>query len=203
MSKRRNIIDWENFYAEEKVEEMPWFFEPLDHDVERAIGEEGLSKIRVLDLGSGPGTQAIALAERGFELVGTDISKSAVKGAIERTKKLGLGIEFIVDDILKTKLTSGFDLIIDRGCFHTLHAEEREAYLLNVSSLLKSEGYLFLKCFSHLELMDEGPYRFSPEEIRELFSDKFEIKSIEDSEFHGTLGTFPKALFCIFKKSSR
>src|SRR3989339_71381 len=70
----------------------------------------------VLDLGTGPGTQAIELSKLGFNVTATDVSKSAIKEA----KKLTKDINFFVDDILDTKIKNKIDLILDRGCFHTI-----------------------------------------------------------------------------------
>ena len=63
-----------------------------------------------------------------------------------------------------------------------------------------SSRYLFLKCFSHRETYEDGPFRFTPEEIRELFTPLFRVLSIEDTEFHGTLDFLPKALFCVLQR---
>ena len=49
--------------------------------------------------------------------------------------------------------------------------------------------------------MEEGPYKFSQGEIRDLFSDSFIIDSIK--EYQGTLNPFPKALFIVMIKSGR
>lgn len=63
-----------------------------------------------------------------------------------------------------------------------------------------TQGYLFLKCFSHLETREGGPYRFTPEQIREVFGDRFQVISIEETAYQGTLEPPPKALFCILQK---
>ncbi len=47
----------------------------------------------------------------------------------------------------------------------------------------------------------EGPHRLSKQEIRDVFSNDFEIENIKDSIFHGTLNPSPKALFVVMKKS--
>ncbi len=49
---------------------------------------------------------------------------------------------------------------------------------------------LFLKCFSDKEPMEEGPYKFSQGEIRDLFSESFIIDSIKETAESITKGTF-------------
>ena len=58
-------------------------------------------------------------------------------------------------------------------------------------------GILFLKCFSDKEPRQEGPYKFSQGEIRDLFSESFQIDSVKETVYQGTLDPLPKALFVV------
>ena len=142
---------WEAMYQERAVESMPWFNPELDDDLKQALDELGLRDGSALDLGTGPGTQAMHLARSGFDVTATDISGTAIRLAQGKAEAQGLAITWVQDDILDTHLTRQFDLMFDRGCFHVLAPERRQAYVSIVSRLLKPGGYLFLKCFSHLQ----------------------------------------------------
>ena len=160
---------WETLYQERPVESLPWFNPELDDDLKQALDELGLRDGTALDLGTGPGTQAMQLARRGFDVTATDISEAAISLARGKAEAQGLNITWIQDDILDTRLAQRFDLIFDRGCFHVLAPERRQGYVGIVSGLLKPGAYMFLKCFSHLQPGELGPYRFTPEQLRELF----------------------------------
>ena len=69
--------------------------------------------------------------------------------------------------------------------------------------ILKDNGILFLKCFSDKEPMEEGPHKFSQDEIKDLFSESFIIDSIKETVYQGTLNPFPKALFVVMIKGGR
>ena len=198
--KLREFPDWEKLYREEKVESMPWYHPGLDPDLEKALRDRNIRSGAALDLGTGPGTQAMALAELGFEVTATDISETSVKGALKKTKKRGLKVDFRQDDILDTTLDRQFDFIFDRGCFHVIAPGRRKDYVKIVEGLIKPGGYLFLKCFSHLEKMKGGPYRFRQDELRGLFRARFKVLSVRRTVYHGTLDPLPKALFCVIKK---
>jgi cyclopropane fatty-acyl-phospholipid synthase-like methyltransferase len=172
----------------------------LDEDLEKALGELGLRSGSALDLGTGPGTQAIHLAWRGFAVTATDISEAAIHMAGEKAQKKRLEITWKQDDILDTRLDRQFDLIFDRGCFHVLAPERRGDYVRIVSGLLKTDGYLFLKCFSRLQPGEEGPYRFTPEQIREIFGSRLNVLSIKETVYQGTLDPLPRALFCTMRR---
>jgi cyclopropane fatty-acyl-phospholipid synthase-like methyltransferase len=198
--KKREFPDWENKYKEEDVETMPWFYPDLDPDLQKALYKLKINSGRALDLGTGPGTQAIALAKEGFDVTGSDFSITAVEKAREKVKGSNLKINFVQDDILRSKLNHQFDIVFDRGCFHVFPPEQRMDYVNVIKELIKPKGYLFLKCFSYLEKREEGPYRFTPKEIEDYFRPHFSVYSIEDTVFHGTLDPFPKALFSILKR---
>ena len=200
MTERRDLPNWETLYQTEPVETMPWFYQALDHDFANTLTQLNLTQGQILDLGTGPGTQAIGLAQMGFTVTATDISPTAIIKAKQKSLEQHCQVDFIQDDILNTKLAKTFNIILDRGCFHVMHAEQRESYLQTTYHLLEPNGYLLLKCFSYLETMAEGPYRFTPEEITTLFSPLFKIHSITTSIFQGTRESPPQALFTIMEK---
>jgi cyclopropane fatty-acyl-phospholipid synthase-like methyltransferase len=197
---KHEFPQWEDLYQQQEIESMPWFNPELDEDLEKALDELGLRGGSALDLGTGPGTQAIHLARRGFAATATDISEAAIRLASEKAQNEGLEITWEQDDILDTRLDRQFDFIFDRGCFHVLAPERRIDYVRIVSGLLKADGYLFLKCFSRLQPGEQGPYRFTPEQVREIFSSRLSVISIKETVYQGTLDPLPHALFCTMRK---
>jgi SAM-dependent methyltransferase len=192
--------DWEQTYRDEPVDEMPWFYRDLDPDVARALSRHGVKSGRALDLGTGPATQAIALAKLGFDVVGTDIAASAIEHAETLVRRSGVALQLIQDDILATQLSDTFDLILDRGCFHVMTDEQRPHYLANVARLAAQGSLLFLKCFSFEEPGTNGPRRYHPDQITALFSRDFEVVSVEPTVYQGTLDPWPKALFSVMRR---
>jgi len=193
---------WEEQYRDDDVETMPWFCPELDKDIATAIKALDIKPTTALDLGTGPGTQAIALARLGFKATGTHISPSAVNKAKRRAAKEGVSATFICDDVLNSQLESSFRLIMDRGCFHVLDADQQQVYLQTVSRLLDQNGHLLLKTFHKQETSEEGPpSRFEANDIEEIFGSFFELIEYHDAEFESTMDWNPKALFCILKKT--
>lgn len=189
--------DWERLYREQDVRTMPWYLPDLDPDMRSALESLGLVSGQVLDVGSGPGTQAMALAKMGLEVTATDISPRAVDQARVKAEAAGLAIDFRQDDILATRLSGVFDVIFDRGCFHVIPPDQRNVYVRTIRRLLKPGGVLFLKCFSHKQPGSEGPHRLSPDQIHEYFDPVFSSVSVKETVFHGPAGRpGPKALFC-------
>ena len=82
---------------------MPWYNQNLDYDLEEELNRRKISSGKFLDLGTGPATQAVLLAKRGFNVIGSDLSESAVNraGNVYANQK---NVNFIVDDILNSNL---------------------------------------------------------------------------------------------------
>jgi SAM-dependent methyltransferase len=199
--KNRSFPHWDNLYANETgIGSLPWYNKDLDNDLKEHLRTMNMTKGRLLDLGTGPATQAIELSKLGFQVTATDISENA----ITRAKRMSNSIEFIVDDILESKLNEdSFDCIFDRGCFHVLERSSRQKYVNQISRILRDGGLLFLKTFSTKESSrGGGPYRFSIDEIDSIFSDRFVIESFKETVYQGTLDSLPKALFVVLRKKT-
>ncbi len=201
-NNKRSFPHWDNLYTNEaEIGSLPWYNKDLDNDLQEHLrATNNITKGRFLDLGTGPATQAIELSKLGFQVSATDISGNA----ISRAKRMSKGIEFMVDDILDSKLKEdSFDYIFDRGCFHVLEPSSRQRYVDQISRILRDGGLLFLKTFSEKEpSRGGGPYRFSIDEINSIFEKRFATESFKESVYQGTLDILPKALFVVLRKKT-
>lgn len=195
---KKEFPDWDLYYKQNNVESMPWYEKNLDLDMLEEI--QFLEKGEFLDLGTGPGTQAVEISKKGFKVTGSDISMSA----IEKAKSSTNNVNFVIDNILSSKFENeSFDYILDRGCFHVLSVDERITYLNQIKRILKKNGMVFLKCMSKNEKNipdDKGPHKFYKEEITNYFESDFYIEKSKDTVYYGTLKPLPKALFFVMKK---
>ena len=140
----RAFPDWESLYQNQRTELMPWYTEHLDADLERELDERKILGGKFLDLGTGPGTQAMRLSERGFTVTASDLSETAIRKASINRSKGASKINFVVDDILHSGFKeSEFDFVFDRGCFHVISPNDRLRYVHEVNRILKEGGFLF------------------------------------------------------------
>ncbi len=216
---RWNEEKWEDknvkMYETENANAWPWFSSEIDLDILNYIKNNDIKTGNVLDLGTCSGSQAIALANMGFNVLGTDVSETALTKAKSFLPSMSKGtkLEFIYDDVLHSKLESGqYDIIIDRGCFHSICCISTKKYLEQLERLLSDKGVLLLKTMSLKEEVYISydvfagkqvpmPYRFDEDILRQIFSERFNIQSIEDSVFYSTVIDPPaKAMFCVISK---
>ena len=199
-SINRKLPTWDEYYKNEKIEKMPWYNENLDLDLEDELNAMHLNNGIFLDLGTGPGIQAMELAKKGFDVIGSDISGTVIERNKIMYETQYHNIKFVVDNILYSDFKENyFDYIFDRGCFHVFSEEDRPKYYNQIKRILKQKGILFLKCFSIDEPMKDGPYRFSHKDIHNIFSKNFHINVIKKTVYQGTLDPLPKALFSVMK----
>jgi len=107
---------------------------------------------RALDLGCGTGTNAITLAQQGWEVVGVDFISRAIRAARRKARRAGVKdrITFRVGDVLELDPQWGpFDLILDIGCFHVFGGEDVRRYADLVHEMAKPGGTLLL--YVHLK----------------------------------------------------
>ena len=71
-------------------------------------------KERILDLACGYGRHALSLAQRGYTVVGVDITKEYIEDARKSAAKLALqNIEFIHSDIREVYYENEFDVVLN------------------------------------------------------------------------------------------
>lgn len=164
----------------------------------------------VLDAGCGTGDIALFLAGRGHRVTGIDYVEEAIRRARAKAAQRSLVVDFRVGDALALETSvEQFATAIDCGLFHVFPDDDRRRYVSGLKHVLEPGGRLFLMCFSDEEPGMIGPRRVSQRELREAFSDGWEVESIEPSRFEVnpkfTGATFseggPKTWFVVVQRS--
>jgi len=159
---------------------------PWDIGKPQAVFKAAAGKVigSVLDAGCGTGEHVLFFATRGHAATGFDFLEEPIILAKRKAVERGLAATFLVKDALKLpEWKERFDNIIDSGLFHVFSEEDRLLYLQGLKTVLKSEGHLFLLCFSDETPGREGPRRVSEHELRVAFAAGWEIESIEPARF--------------------
>ncbi|MFI8892552.1 class I SAM-dependent methyltransferase [Streptomyces paradoxus] len=186
---------WDDFYSD-RSRPVPFFAARPDESLVAAVERGVLGGGRALDLGCGPGRNALYLAARGFDVDAVDLSSTALDWARERARATGAeNVRFHHGDafaLAGEDLTGPYDLVYDSGCFHHLPPHRRVGYLALLEQLLAPGGLFGLTCFAAgaggmgSELSDADFYRegaglrgglaYTPEALREIFSGMTELE---------------------------
>ncbi|MFF4563850.1 class I SAM-dependent methyltransferase [Streptomyces sp. NPDC001435] len=177
---------WDDFYAD-RSKPVPFFATKPDENLVSYLDRGLIRPARALDLGCGPGRNALHLASLGFAVDAVDLSPAAIAWARDRAHETGADVHFHCGDAFASTgaaLDGPYDLIYDSGCFHHLPPHRRISYLALLDRLLAPGGLFALTCFAAgamgSELSDtelyhrsslQGGLAYTPESLRWIFSD--------------------------------
>lgn len=142
---------WELEYQEPKL--VAKSFEPTKDakDFARFLKKKGLlTGAHILDLGSGIGKNAHFFAERGAEVVGIEISDTALATARARGKVTGVSVIYQKGNIgvALPFPNDSFDVVLDVLSSNSLSEKERGVYLAETMRVLKPNSYMFVKALA-------------------------------------------------------
>lgn len=148
-----------------------------------------------VDLGCGTGACAVFLAERGFDVVGVDFSRVAIRRAERAAAEAGVGdrCRFVHADITAASIPGvegPFDLLLDFGTLDDLTGAARQAMVATIHRLSRPGSRFMLWCF--YADADELPrarfagasrmkgQAFAPGEEQRLFGAAFDIERLPE-----------------------
>jgi SAM-dependent methyltransferase len=188
---------WNESYASGQ---LPWDTGQPEPLLVEFVTSGGVSPAPTLEIGAGTGTNAIWLAERGFDVVGVDVSPLAVERAHAKMEGRALRCRFAALDFLTVPPPGGpFQFVFDRGCFHVFdETDDRQGFAAQVVAAL-APGGLWLSIIGSTEgpPREVGPPRRSAREVTLAIEPVLEIVELRSAEFRGHGA---KAWFCLSRR---
>ena len=150
MSSRQRL-----FRAFYRLGFTPWDGHPLATSLRELVeGDGALTPGTVLDIGCGTGDNALYLAGLGWDVTGIDYVAKAVEKARAKAAKRDAAAPGSVrfDQADATRLTgqgigADFALIVDNGCLHGMSADDRDAYVGEVTAVAAADARLLIVAF--------------------------------------------------------
>lgn len=151
------------------------------------------------EMGCGTGTNALFLAEKGFQVTAVDGAPSALHNARELAEMRNLPVTFVEADVCAIEeMGVKFDLIFDRGCYHCVRKLNLAGYLQSLINITGRGTQFVLLAGNANEIRDGGPPRLTEQEIRGDFDQLFEFRSIKPFRFDDLTGaTGPLGWSCL------
>lgn len=124
--------------------------------IERALGlAPGAS---ILDVGCGLGNHANALARRGYQVVGLDLSESMLARANDEARDEGISVGFVHGDMREIDFESAFDAILCWGTtFGYFDDDANQEVVAKLYRALKPRGLLLLDVVNRDHVIQQQP----------------------------------------------
>lgn len=186
-----------------KTGNTPWDIGKPDFNLIENVTKIPIKSCKVLDIGCGTGDNSIWLAQKQFQVTGTDVSEIAIEKAKEKALKNDVKCTFLVVDFFKNRIEGApFGFVFDRGCFHTLDSnKERKRFAKKVSSNLEKDGlWLSLIGSADERRQGPGPPQRTANDIVAAAESFFKILSLYSSHFDSNRQDPPRCWVCLMQK---
>jgi SAM-dependent methyltransferase len=160
----------------------PWDSGAIPAELSSLVeGDGALPAGQALDIGCGTGAHAVYLAGLGWRVTGIDDLDQPLKRARARSASAGVSVQWIKADagrLADAGLDPGFNLVLDRGCYHGLSEQARTAYARDVTALAAPGAALLMMAFARNGVL-VGPAGVDREEIESGFAPGWELEAAE------------------------
>lgn len=178
--------DWNLRY---RSGDTPWDSGIRSRELARVIEEEEIAPCRAAELGCGTGTNAVFLAQQGFDVTAFDVSEAALEAARRKAAEAGVQVCFVREDLSLLSADYGsFDFVFDRGCYHCVRRENLGGFLESLRRLTRPGTIYLVLTGNANEQSDEGIPRLREQEIREELGDLFDFRLIREFRFEDVGG---------------
>ena len=188
---------WNESYASGQ---LPWDTGQPEPLLVEFVTSGAVTPSPTLEIGAGTGTNAIWMAERGFDVLGVDVSPLAVERAHAKMEGRAMRCRFAAWDFLAAPPPAvPFQFVFDRGCFHVFdELDERRRFAEQVAHSL-GPGGLWLSLIGSTEgpPREVGPPRRSAREVMLAIEPALEIVELRSAEFRDNNA---KAWFCLSRQ---
>lgn len=178
MQKLPNLLDpeWWRFEWRYWRKRTPWDTQITPPEVIAFLKKAAPG--RALDLGCGTGTNAITLAQHGWQVTGVDFSPRAIAMARKKATQKGLAIAFHIADVANLDdLTGPYDYALDIGCLFSLKPLDRRKYTAGLARMLPAGAHFML--YAWLPQVWHGTRRgISSDDVKALFDHAFMLEKM-------------------------
>lgn len=135
------------FHPWEDAESCPAFSGRLLELIAEAETPGATSPGRALDIGTGSGIWAIAMAKRGWQVTGVDNVTRVLQRAELRIAEEGVDVALLEADVTSmtpAQVGHGFRLLVDTGTFHDFGPTQREGMGRSIDAVAAPEATVIL-----------------------------------------------------------
>jgi tellurite methyltransferase len=113
--------------------------------------------LKLLDIGSGEGRNAIFFARNGYQVTAIDLVQAGIDKTKQLADQIGVEINAFKANILDFRLAEEYDVIFSTGSLHYIPAELREEIFGNYKEFTAPDGVHMLSVFIEKPFIPPAP----------------------------------------------
>ena len=185
---------WDKFYKNRK---LGWDIGYVSTPLKIYFDQLTNKKIKILVPGAGSSWEVEYLFKQGFNNTYLlDFSKEAVNLFLTRFPDFPQN-RILIEDFFTHK--GKYDLIVEQTFFSSIPRSRRKEYANKMYELLKPKGKLAGLIFNHEFDFSEPPFGGTPQEYKNIFSEKFNFKHFSTA-YNSIKPRKGRELFFVFEK---
>lgn len=178
--------DWDERYVRG---DTPWDSGRPSAELARVLAEFDIPRGRAIELGCGSGTNAIFLAEQGFEVTAVDCSETALAEARRKADAARVFVDWIAADVQRFgRGLPPADFVFDRGCYHCCRRVDLAGYLETHRYLTRPGTWCLVLAGNPNDGVEGGPPRVTALELLGELGGLYDLKQLRAFYFEDAGG---------------
>ncbi len=170
----QHLASWNEDYL---AGNSPWELGHPSFELVRIINEGIVKPCRAIELGCGTGTDAVFLAQQGFDVTAADCSGVALDRARRTADIESVTVNFLQADLCRFRMdVEPFDFLFERSCYEFARLENLDGYRDTVARLTRAGSCYLLLCGNSSTRKRFGPPGVFENDIRADWEELFEIE---------------------------
>lgn len=179
--------DWNRRYEQADV---PWDSNLVSRELQRLVESGEVAPCAAIEFGCGTGTNAVYLAEQGFQVTGVDLAPLAIERATARAQASKVDVRFLCGDVTRLdEIKAPLDFVFDRGCYHCVRrAGLLGGYMATVARLTKPGSRMLVLAGNPDDSDPGGPPKVAAAQLLAEFEPLFRVERLAAFRFEDAGG---------------
>lgn len=192
---------WEAIYQNEKPGWDMGYVTPAIKHFYQEHKNSWLKPGHMIIPGCGFGHEVEFFLDQGFTVSAIDFAKTPIE-VLQKKRGGNPDLRLICNDmfLIQPSELPMADYILEHTCFCAIPIRNREKYVRFIETFLKPSGVFFGLFFKFNDTSEGPPHPITDKEIYDLFAAKFDIKTLEFSEFSHEKRKGREKIFKMVKK---
>ncbi len=201
----QRVAHWEKVHHEKAPASVSWFQEAPTVSLDLIDALHLPHNASIIDIGAGISRLVDHLLVKRFETVTlVDISARALEVTKSRLGPQGVGVKWLIGDVLTTDLGGPYDLWHDRAVFHFLtDSDDRVHYRTQLARSTRVGSYVCIATFA-----EDGPekcsglpvQRYSLNQLASVFAPSLQLVASEHEAHRTPGGATQQFVYAMFQR---